>query len=307
MRICVQTGGIVPQLGNEKGYELIAKAGFNAIDWNLDRDLPVDATKTLRYEGISILERPFEEVKAYYAPELEIIRKNGLTIAQAHAPFHAYIPGHPELLEFMIGIYKTCIRLCDWAGCKALVIHGISLREDDPTNTPETIEALNWHLYEALIPTLLECNVTVCLENLFTHRPVPVEGVCADPHEAANCIDRLNEKAGKEAFAFCLDVGHLQILNKNLRTYIPVLGKRVKLLHLHDNDGREDLHMLPLTGTVNWQVLCDCLRDIGYTGDINFETWAQNDVVRKFDEELLLPFLSLTRKIGEAMAKRLQN
>ena len=307
MQISVQTGGIVTRLGEERCYETIAKAGFTAIDWNIDRNLPSTAVKVLKHEGISVFERSFDEVLAHHEAELAIIRKNGLAITQAHAPFPAYLPGHPELLDFMIGVYKNCIRLCHAAGCKNLVIHGISLMEQDGTNTSETIETMNWRLYESLIPTLQECDVVVCLENLFTRRPAILEGNCSDAHEAVYYIDKLNEKAGKEAFGFCLDIGHLQILNKNIRTFIPTLGKRIKALHLHDNDGEGDLHMLPLTGTVNWQVLCDCLKEIGYRGDLSFETFAQNKAALIFDEELLLPFLELTRRIGESMAKKIQS
>ena len=306
MQISVQTGGIVTRLGEERCYEAIAMSGITAIDWNIDRNLPSPAIKELRHEGISVFERSFEEVLAHHEAEIAIIRKYGLTITQAHAPFPAYLPGHPELLDFMIGVYKNCIRLCHAAGCKNLIIHSISLMEQDETNTPETIEAMNYRLYESLIPTLQECDVVVCLENLFTRRPAIVEGVCSDPHEAVRYIDTLNEKAGKEAFGFCLDIGHLQLLAKNMRTFIPVLGKRIKVLHIHDNDGSRDQHMLPLTGTTNWPVFCDCLKQIGYDGDLSFETYAQNKNAVAFDQDLLLPFLELTRMIGEAMAKKIQ-
>ena len=307
MKISVQNGGIIEHIGAEKCYAAISEAGFTAIDWNLDHGLSGSHIKELTYAGMSIFERPIEEVITHYAPELAIIRKYGLTVTQAHAPFPAYVPGHPEVLEFMIGIYENCIRLCHHAGCRNLVIHGISLEESDHTNTPETIADLNLHLYESLIPTLLQCDVTVCLENLFTRRPQPVEGACSDPHAAVALIDALNEKAGREVFGFCLDVGHLQLLNKNLRTYIPILGKRIKALHIHDNDGRNDLHLAPMTGAVNWDVLCDCLKLIGYDGDLSFETFMQVRIAQRFDEELLMPWLRLIYEIGKSFRKRIQS
>lgn len=307
MEISVQNGGIIDHIGAEKCYAAIREAGFTAIDWNLDHSLMPAQIKGLAYESVSIFQRPLAEVIAHYEPELALIRKNGLTVTQAHAPFPAYVPGHPEVLDFMIGIYENCIRLCHHAGCKNLVIHGISLEESDRDNTPDSIAALNRRLYEALIPTLLECDVTVCLENLFTRRPLPTEGACSDPHDAVALIDALNEKAGREVFGFCLDVGHLNLLNKNLRTYIPVLGKRIKALHLHDNDGRDDLHLAPMTGTVNWGVFCDCLKAVGYEGDLNFETFMQVRIAQRFDDGLLLPWLKLICTIGESFRNKIQN
>ena len=307
MEISVQSGGIVDRIGAENCYASIKAAGFTAIDWNIDHALSSKDIKGLTYAGKSVFERSLQEVIDYHASELNAIRKHGLAITQAHAPFPAYVPGHPEVLEYMIHVYENCIRLCHYAGCKNLVIHGISLEESDQINTPETIAALNLHLYESLIPTLLECDVTVCLENLFTRRPAPTEGACSDPHEAVLLIDALNEKAGREVFGFCLDVGHLQLLNKNFRTYIPILGKRIKALHLHDNDGQDDLHLAPMTGIVNWAVLCDCLKEIGYDGDISFETFMQVRIAQRFDDALLMPWLTLICKMGESFRNRINN
>ena len=305
MKICVQDGGLREYVGSEACYSLLAETGFEAIDWNIDQALSPARIRGLDYLGDCIFEKSLEEVIAYYQPQIDLIKKNGMTISQAHAPFPAYVPGHPEVLEHMIGIYKRCIELCDYAGCKNLVIHGINLAENDKENTPESIEALNWHLYESLIPTLQKCNVVVCLENLFSWDAAAVEGVCSNPYEAVRYIDTLNEKAGKEAFGFCLDTGHLQLLGKGLRSYMPVLGKRIKCLHVHDNDGRVDRHLAPFTGKVNWNYFCDMLKQIGYEGDLSFETFQQCNVARKFDEEMVKPWLVLIRQIGELFRKRI--
>lgn len=307
MDICVQSGGIITRTSEELCYAAIREAGFTTIDWNIDRNLKPADIKGLTYAGKSVFERSFAEVWQHHQAELAIIRKNGLTISQAHAPFPAYVPGHPEVLEFMIGVYKNAIRLCHHAGCKYLVIHGISLEAADTVNTPESIAELNWHLYTSLIPTLLECNVTVCLENLVTRYGAYTEGVCSDPHEAADMIDRLNAEAGREVFGFLLDVGHLQLANKNPRTFIPIIGKRLKALHLHDNDGIDDQHMAPMTGKINWQLLCDCLKEVGYNGDLSFETFQQARVAMNFDMDLLVPWLTLIQKTGESMRKKIEN
>lgn len=307
MDICVQSGGIITRTDEEFCYAAIRQAGFTTIDWNIDRNLKPADIKGLNYAGKSVFEGPFEAVLQHHQEELAIIKKNGLTISQAHAPFPAYVPGHPEVLEFMIGVYKNAIRLCHHAGCPNLVIHGISMAVNDKFNTPESIAQLNWQLYTSLIPTLLECDVTVCLENLFTRSDGIVEGVCSNPYEAADMIDRLNAQAGREVFGFLLDVGHLQLVNKNLRTFIPVIGKRLKALHLHDNDGSDDQHMAPLTGKVNWLLLCDCLKEVGYQGDLSFETFKQARIAMDFDMDLLVPWLTLIRQVGESMRKKIQN
>jgi len=307
MQICVQSGGIIGHLGLEKGYAAIAEAGFTGIDWNaIDNALPSNKIRELDYKGNCIFEQPLETVIAHFAKEVEQIHKNNLTISQAHAPFPAYVPGHPEVLEYMIGIYCRVIELCDYVGCKNIIIHGISLPITDTENTLESIATLNWHLYESLIPTLQKHNVTVCLENLFSWDSGAMVGVCSDPNEAVHYIDALNQKAGKECFALCMDTGHLTLLGIDFRRYVPVLGKRIQALHIHDNDGRVDRHLAPLTGKTNWTLFCETLRAVGYEGDLSFETFQQAIVAWKFDDEMLMPWLTLIRQTGECFRKRIQ-
>ena len=307
MRIAIQDAGTCDSLGMERGYAAIRQAGFEAIDWNIDHGLPSGLIRSHQYRGRAVFEKPLEEVIAYYAEELSIIRKNGLAITQAHAPFPAYMPGHPELLEYMIGIYKRCIEFCDYAGIPHMVIHGISLEHGDYENTPETIKELNLHLYGSLIPTLLQHNVIVCLENLSTwdENKVAVEGICFDAHEAVWYIDTLNEMAGREVFGLCMDVGHMQLVGKNIRAYAPVLGHRIKCLHIHDNDGQHDRHMAPFTGTTNYDHICAALKEIGYRGDLSFETVKTPRVVAKFDPELVQPWLDLICRTGESFRRRI--
>lgn len=306
MKISVQDAGTCDSLGMERGYAAIRQAGFDAIDWNLDHALPAAKVKALEY-GNCIFEQPLPQVLEHYAEELSIIRKNGLEITQCHAPFPAYVPSHPEVLEYMIGVYRGCIRFCDAVGIPRMVVHGISLQHDDYENTPESIEMLNRRLYESMIPTLQECNVTVCLENLCTWvNGVATEGVCFDPHDAVAFIESLNAKAGKECFGLCMDVGHMQLVMKNIRTYAPILGKHIKCLHIHDNDAHADRHLAPFTGTTNWDHVCAALKEIGYDGDLSFETVQQTRKSGAFDLELIQPWLNVIYAIGVAFRKRIQ-
>lgn len=306
MKISVQDAGTCDCLGMEAGYAAIAKAGFDAIDWNLDHALMAAQIKALQY-GNCIFEKPLDEIMAYYAEELSIIRKNSLTITQCHAPFPAYIPGHPELLDYMIGIYQGCIRFCNAVGIPRMVVHGISLQHDDYENTPESILALNRKLYESMIPTLQEAtNVTVCLENLCTwNNNVATEGICFDPHEACELIESLNEKAGKVCFGLCMDVGHMQLVMKNIRTYAPIVAKHIKCLHIHDNDAHADRHLAPFTGTTNWDHVCATLKEIGYRGDLSFETVQQTRKTGAFDKDLVQPWLNVIYATGVAFRKRI--
>lgn len=275
MMVSVQTGGMIPFWGAEDGYRMIREAGFDGIDWGLDESW----TRSEIQRGIlspCVFTQPLDKVYEFYREELEQIEKNGLSIVQAHAPFPPYVKDFPALNDYAVEVYRQCIRFCDSLDIPLLVIHGISLALDDRTQTRASVDEMNRRLYEGLIPVLREGKVTVCLENLFTRygRHI-VEGTCSDPHSACALIDSLNGQAGREAFAFCVDTGHLNIVGKDQRDYIHVMGGRIKAVHLHDNWGDDDRHLAPYAGDIVWRDVIDGLRDIGYRGSMNFETHQQ--------------------------------
>ena len=91
-------------------------------------------------------------------------------------------------------------------------------------------------------------------------------------------VEEASEVAGEELFGFCYDVGHATLLGKDQRRSVGLIGSRLKTLHIHDNDGRNDVHFQPYaysrgSGYVtDWEGFLEGLRDVGYSGTISFET-----------------------------------
>lgn len=304
MKICVQTGNVIDDLGFEEGYRLLREVGFEGIDWNINHALPAADIRAGKLSGC-IFERPLPEMLDYYQQELEAIRKNGLAISQAHAPFPAHVRGIPQADAYLIEIYQSCIRLCDAAGCKNLVIHGVSASPAEPELSAEDVGRINWRLYSSLIPTLQQAQVTVCLENLFTSLGgCRYEGACSNAGEAASLIDALNEQAGRECFGLCLDTGHLHLLRKNVREYVRLMGHRIKALHIHDNDSVSDQHLMPFAGSLRWNDFTGALREAGYQGDLCFETFQQVSLSR-MDKEYIPIFLRAIHDVGALFRERI--
>ena len=301
MKICIESYSLVDQYGAEKAYRMIRDAGFEGIDWNFGWNFSAISSAEV-LEGLSVFEKSPVEIEAYYAEELAEIRRNGLDIVQAHAPFPCYLPCRPDILDYAISIYKNLIPFLDSVGCKNVIVHGISKNEHMDELTPASCTELNMRLYESLIPVLQECKqITVCLENLFTtHLKLARgywEGCCSDPHTAAEWIDHLNEAAGKKCFGLCLDTGHLNLLRKPFFSYVPIVGDRIVALHIHDNLQLADNHLLPYMGSIRWRDFVPELKAVGYNGDLCFETFAQTDK-KRLPEELLPTFLRLIYQIG---------
>ena len=52
---------------------------------------------------------------------------------------------------------------------------------------------------------------------------------------------------------------------------ITLLGKHIKCLHIHDNNGERDQHMYPFLGTLDMDSLVAGLKKIGYDGYFTLE------------------------------------
>jgi sugar phosphate isomerase/epimerase len=60
----------------------------------------------------------------------------------------------------------------------------------------------------------------------------------------------------------CFDVGHAN-MNGGVETAFRLLKTRIRSTHVHDNNGKEDLHLFPLAspgGTVDWRRTMGTLR-----------------------------------------------
>ncbi|MFQ9872569.1 MAG: sugar phosphate isomerase/epimerase family protein [Oscillospiraceae bacterium] len=77
----------------------------------------------------------------------------------------------------------------------------------------------------------------------------------------------------------CLDTGHSHLVRQPLAQEARLLGKHLKLLHVHDNCGFNDEHLAPGYGSIPWPEFLSALRDIGYDGVFSAETFRMGTAV----------------------------
>ena len=86
-------------------------------------------------------------------------------------------------------------------------------------------------------------HIRICLENL-SGAP---EGCC-------RVFDTLFERYDKDFLGLCLDTGHALIHCKtNCLEYAERYNDRLFMIHLHDNHGESDEHLIPFDGNFNWE------------------------------------------------------
>ncbi|MEZ3470608.1 MAG: sugar phosphate isomerase/epimerase, partial [Schaedlerella sp.] len=271
-KIGVQSTGSIIQGDIEAGYRRIKEAGFDCVDFNFDEYL--HCTMVERGEINAVLDRPVEEVWEDFKVHKRAAAECGLIFEQMHAPFPLRQKGADEVNAKMLRITKNCIDICARMGGRYLVVHPVTLAY---ACSKKEEHDFNMEMYQELIPMAKKCGIVICLENMFIDQKAHLtEGACSDFVEAAAWIDELNGIAGEEIFGFCFDVGHANILGKNLYQSVLALGGRLKILHIHDNDGVSDLHTMPYTfarswnpAATDWEGFLRGLREIKYEGVIN--------------------------------------
>ena len=300
LQLSVQTGGFFKESSPAEGMAFLSRCGIEAVDYNINDLIPVrDIFKGARAE---LFDLPLEEFLAYFAPLKEQAAKNGIAFAQMHGPFPIWMEGQDEANDYLLYLTERCLDAAAYLGCPALVVHPVTL----PGRKKEEIE-LNFTLYRKLIPAAKRTGVKICLENMFYRKSSHlIGGSCADVREVVNYIDTLNAEAGAELFGYCFDIGHANLTARSILEDIRVLGNRLTVLHIHDNNGADDLHLMPYSqaakGAVDWEEFVTGLRETGYRGDLSFETFM---VMRTFPQPLWPEVLSLITAEGRLFRDRI--
>lgn len=299
LEICVQSGNWYDEKDPEGSFSFIRECGFDGIDYNMDSLLRLK--DKLEGKPTPFFNQSIEKLLEYYKPMKEAAQRNHVAICQIHAPFPLYAEGYEEINDYMIMAVDKCCAISRFLECPAIVVHPF-------THPDKAVEReINLEMYRRMIPAAKAYGIKLCLENLFANdRGHLIEGACADVHEACWYIDTLNKMAGEERFGFCLDVGHANLVGRNIREYIKQLGERLTLLHIHDNNGNTDDHMIPYTqsapGGVDWNRFMEGLRLIAYTGALSFETFHG---IEMFPDDVKMDGLKLVSCIGQSFRKQL--
>ncbi len=185
--------------------------------------------------------------------------------AYADAKGFSYPQGHLWLTANMLAddYLDTVDKLKNWLDMyealdiKAAVLH--TGRNDNLS--PEEKLARRVEVLTALTDYIKGTNITICLENL------------TNDLQHAEPILSLLDAVGSDHLGVCLDTGHLNLCpGQSQYDFIKACGNRLKALHIADNEGKADQHMIPYgRGNVKWAQVIDGLREVGYTGLFNME------------------------------------
>lgn len=261
MLLSTQTDFLSRAFGDEEALRRVRAAGFDAADFAF-----FHYGKARRPNPLLLPEKAF---LAYFSGLRALCGRMGLPIGQTHAPFPLYRGDGQD--EARLELQRRAIWASALLGAPYMAVHPAKPREYRPETMREEAFELNLRLFGGLIPCLEAHGVVLALENLFTYGEDGEIGEAPGslPAELNRLIDALNEKGPR--FAACLDTGHALMLGVKPQAFALKLGKRLKILHAQDNDGRHDQHLLPGLGKVDWPKFLKALKQAKYEGSFSLE------------------------------------
>lgn len=286
--ILSQTIACASKFGDLNAIELIANAGFDAIDYSFS---PM-------WKDDHILNS--DQYKNYALTLVKKAKENNIFFNQGHSVTHVMCDESNDYLRLLTERNIRAIELCSLMGIKTLIIHPIGTGY---IGREEYVFQENMKYYRSLLPYAEKYGVKIACENMWCgdkKRGVTRGSVCSNPYEHAHYIDEI----GSPFFIACLDVGHCALAGREAQDCIRVLGKRLGALHIHDNDYKDDMHTLPGLSEMNWREITKALADINYSGDFTFETDHFFDSLNTVEETEL--GLKLSELIGRKLIKEIE-
>ncbi len=158
-----------------------------------------------------------------------------------------------------VEILKKWLDLFLAIGIKSAVLHCDSMYEHTDISEEE-IHERNAVVLKQLTDYLKGTDLTICLENL------------SRAHGSVEQLLWYIDKIGSDNLGICLDTGHLNLCDGDQAGFIKKAGKHLKALHIAQNEGERDQHMMPFgKGTIDFEEVVRALKEIGYQGLFNLE------------------------------------
>lgn len=192
--------------------ELIKKAGFTSFMMPLDRE--------------------HEKYTAKLEELVAICNELGLDIGSGHAPYK-----EPEISEFWSkgqvgdGFEKSFIETIKFAASQKIKTVVFHLHHE----TNYTLNVVGLNRLQRMIEVAEKVGVNIAVENLYSYDE----------------LEYIFNNLSSPRLGMCYDTGHENFLTPNAN-FLAKYPDKLFCLHLHDNNGIQDEHKMPFTGTIDW-------------------------------------------------------
>lgn len=241
-----------------------------------ERLLPIAARAG--FEGVSISFKHSEALLCAKDGSLErrLDTLGTLLLVNALICTHTHLPVYPASVPFGAPDKRTeaaieaGLRATSLLGARWAVMHP-HFRSEKGMRAPGA-----WRRYMARYLKLAQSHgIGIALENRPGFPNDPFRDIYGARYEELSAIA---DEFDDEHLGICWAPAHALLAQLDQKKALKAIGSRLKLIHLHDNHGTEDEHLLPFEGAVDWGELTASLQNAGYAG-------ALTVAARRSDEE----------------------
>jgi sugar phosphate isomerase/epimerase len=185
----------------------------------------------------------------------DIVRKAGLKLVNAHFPFTMVDALWKDTLdgEEMFKLHCSYIDDCKTHEIPTAIMH--TTHGDAPPPCQ-----LGLDRFRKLIERAEKNAVNIAIENVF--RP--------------EYFDYIFGNIESERLKLCFDSGHANCFTPGIDV-LTQYGDKLAALHLHDNDGSGDQHLLPFDGSIDWEHIMTQLKRLKFNGPLALEVFAKDN------------------------------
>ncbi|NLW70712.1 MAG: sugar phosphate isomerase/epimerase [Eubacteriaceae bacterium] len=215
----------------------------------------------------------------------EYASKIGLQIENAHAPYlHANdlwkdtLDGQAAFDELAV-----CIEECAAHGIQTVVMHPENKSGTKTVELPQDF-SVGLDRMKRLVDRAERLDISISIENM--SRPEYLEAIFKNIQ---------SDKLG-----FCFDSGHWNVFTPKV-DLLTLYGNKLKAVHLHDNDGIDDWHALPFSGSIDWNDIAAKLAGSSYPNVVALEIGNKNFETITDPLEFLRLAFERAKKIADCM------
>lgn len=236
------------------------KLGISAMkdDSSIPQEEQIEMFKSAGFDCFFLCHHHADDPIALYRKTADDV---GIEFETIHGPFwgegdanHLWLEGEigDKALQFHLNRLQACI---DYEVPKYIMHTTIG-------STAPEISQVGIDRFRKLADYAANHGVKLCFENL---EPLP--------H-----LHRIMEEF-QDYHGFCWDVGHNSCYSPHV-DMMGLYGDRLLCTHIHDNIGvtcpgdihhRDDLHLLPFDGTINWNYIAEKIKASNYAGPLTLE------------------------------------
>ena len=192
--------------------------------------------------------------------DISKVVSSGLVIQNIHLPYNVPCKFINSLwkdedeTKTAIELLKNGIDIAYDFRVDTVVLHASS-----SWNPPEKSE-IGIANYRYLADYCADKNITLAIENI----------------KRVDYVEYLLDSIPMPNIKFCFDVGHANAFSKNLYSYNwERMLSRLHCIHMHDNDGQNDQHLIPGMGNVKWGFvlpkLMEAKKDLIITAEVYYK------------------------------------